>query len=61
MPDFKDLLQATSSDANLLVLFIPSADRRGRALGKKEQQRRVRKALKLLGENLSGATAFPRG
>ncbi len=30
-------------------------------LGKKEQRRRVRRALKLLGNTLRGATAFPRG
>jgi len=61
MADFKDLLQATTSAAHLLVLFIPSADRRGKALGKKEQTRWVRKALKVLGQNFSGGTAFPRG
>jgi hypothetical protein len=61
MPDFGELLQATMTGANLLVLFIPSADREGDPLGKKEQRRWVRKALKLLGEQFSGATAFPRG
>jgi hypothetical protein len=61
MPDFGDLLQATTRDASLLVLFIPSADREGDALGKKEQKRWVRKALKLLGQRFTGATAFPRG
>ena len=61
MPQFGELLQATSTDASLLVLFIPSADREGDALGKKEQKRWVRKALKLLGEHFTGATAFPRG
>src|SRR5205807_1637133 len=58
---FREMLQATTSEANLLVLFIPSADREGDALGKKEQKRWVRKALKLLGEKFTGATAFPRG
>lgn len=61
MSKFGELLQATTSDANLLVLFIPSADREGDALGKKEQKRWVRKALKLLGERFTGGTAFPRG
>src|SRR5438270_7418458 len=61
MSDFAELLKASTSDANLLVLFIPSADREGAALGKKEQKRWVRKALKLLGERFTGATAFPRG
>ena len=49
MSSFGEMLQATNSDANLLVLFIPSADREGDSLGKKEQKRWVRKALKLLG------------
>src|SRR5204863_5983125 len=40
---------------------LPSADREGDALGKREQKRWVRKALKLLGQRFSGATAFPRG
>jgi hypothetical protein len=61
MSDFATLIQASTSDANLLVLFIPSADREGDALGKKEQKRWVRKALKLLGQGFTGATAFPRG
>jgi hypothetical protein len=45
----------------LLVLFIPSANRYGKSLGKKEQERWVRKALQVLGEKMGGATAFPRG
>ena len=61
MPAFEELLQATTQEASLLVLFIPSADRDGIALGKKEQKRWVRRALKLLGEYFGGATAFPRG
>ena len=61
MSNFGEMLQASNSDANLLVLFIPSADREGDSLGKKEQKRWVRKALKLLGERFTGATALPRG
>jgi hypothetical protein len=61
MPDFAELFDTPKSEANLLVLFIPSADREGAALGKKEQRRWVRRALQLLGELLGGATAFPRG
>ena len=61
MASFGDLLNAATEDANLLVLFVPSADREGDALGKKQQQRWVRKALKLLGQRFTGATAFPRG
>jgi hypothetical protein len=47
--------------STLLVLFIPSADRFGESLGKREQNRWVRKALKVLGKKMGGATAFPRG
>src|SRR5262249_223051 len=57
MPDFN----ADKKQSTLLVLFIPSADRHGESLGKREQKRWVRKALKVLGENMGGATAFPRG
>jgi hypothetical protein len=52
---------ADKKQSTLLVLFIPSADRFGESLGKKEQRRWVRKALKVLGEHMGGATAFPRG
>src|SRR5947209_6074241 len=61
MAEATELLQAARSEATLLVLFIPSADRDGEPLGKKEQKRWTRKALRLLGEGLRGATAFPRG
>jgi len=54
-------LNADKRQSTLLVLFIPSADPHGESLGKKEQKRWVRKALKVLGENMGGATAFPRG
>ena len=57
MPD----LNANKKHSTLLVLFIPSADRYGKSLGKKEQERWVRKTLQVLGENMGGATAFPRG
>jgi hypothetical protein len=52
---------ANKKQSTLLVLFIPSADRFGKSLGKREQNRWVRKALKVLGEKMGGATAFPRG
>src|SRR6266567_6460616 len=52
---------AAKKQSSLLVLFIPSADRSGESLGKKEQKRWVRKALRVLGEKMGGATAFPRG
>ena len=61
MAALAELFQAGRSEATLLVLFIPSADREGIPLGKKEQKRWVRKALKLLGNQLRGGTAFPRG
>jgi hypothetical protein len=61
MARFGESFLADSVDATLLVLFIPSADRRGKDLGSKEQRRWIRKALKLLGENFTGGTAFPRG
>lgn len=61
MTDLAELTGAGRNETTLLVLFIPSADREGDALGKKEQKRWVRKALKWLGTRLRGATAFPRG
>jgi hypothetical protein len=61
MPEFAELFQADKSEGNLLVLFIPSADREGNRLGRKEQKRWVNKAMKLLGQSLRGATAYPRG
>ena len=61
MSELSELFGAGRQETTLLVLFIPSADREGEALGKKEQRRWVRRALKLLGEKLRGATAFPRG
>jgi hypothetical protein len=56
-----ELLHADSADATWLVLFIPSADRKGNSLGSRVQNRWVRKALKMLGQSFSGGTAFPRG
>jgi len=57
MPD----LSPDKTRSTLLVHFIPSANRYGKSLGKKEQDRWVRKALKVLGATMGGATAFPRG
>src|SRR4051812_21122841 len=54
-------VDADRKQSTLLVLYIPSADRFGESLGKKEQKRWVRKALRVLGESMGGATAFPRG
>jgi hypothetical protein len=61
MATLTNLFQASRAEKNLLVPFIPSADRYGKSLGKAEQQRWVRKALKFLGKWLRGGTAFPRG
>ena len=61
MADLAKLFQAARNESTLLVLFIPSADREGVSLGKREQKRWVQKALTLLGTHLHGATAFPRG
>jgi hypothetical protein len=63
MPDteFTSTFDAARTETTLLVLFIPSADRYGEPLGKARQQRWVRRAMKLLGEHLRGATAYPRG
>jgi hypothetical protein len=61
MADLPDLFRPGKAQATLLVLFIPSADRTGESLGKKEQKRWVRRSMQLLGEKLGGATAFPRG
>lgn len=61
MAELVELLESGRQEATLLVLFIPSADRAGESLGKKEQKRWVRRALSFLGQKLRGATAFPRG
>lgn len=57
MPDFG----AAKRKSTLLVLFIPSAGRDGASLGRREQSRWVKKALKVLGKHFGGATAYPRG
>src|SRR5262245_49850689 len=61
MPNFTRRMKANKTASTLLVLYIPSVDRRGKSLGKDEQSRWVRRALEVLGEHLGGATAFPRG
>lgn len=48
---------ATKSGSNLLVLFIPSVDRQQRRIN---QNAWVEQALEVLGQELGGATAFPR-
>jgi hypothetical protein len=58
MPDFAGALGASKADSTLLVLFIPSKDRRNKPI---KQRFWVREALQVLGSLFGGATAFPRG
>lgn len=58
MPDFAGALGASKAAAALLVLFIPSKDRRNKAI---DQRFWVEEALNVLGTLFGGATAFPKG
>ena len=58
MPDFAAALGASKAASTLLVLFIPSKDRRNKPI---EQRYWVQEALHVLGTLFGGATAFPRG
>ena len=58
MPDFAGALGASKAASALLVLFIPSKDRRNQAI---DQRFWVEEALKVLGTLFGGATAFPKG
>jgi hypothetical protein len=58
MAGFASKLGASTSASTLLVLFIPSHDRDGGAI---DQQFWVGEALRVLGEQFGGATAFPQG
>jgi hypothetical protein len=58
MPDFAGTLGASKAAASLLVLFIPSKDRRNKAI---DQRFWVEEALTVLGTLFGGATAFPKG
>jgi hypothetical protein len=58
MSDFAGALGATKAAAALLVLFIPSKDRRNKAIN---QRFWVEEALNVLGVLFGGATAFPKG
>ena len=58
MPDFAGALGASKAAASLPVLFIPSKDRRNKAIN---QRFWVEEALKVLGTLFGGATAFPKG
>lgn len=61
MANFAARLGTSKAQGTLLVLYIPSADRHGKPLGKRTQDRWVRRALEMLGRHMGGATAFPRG
>jgi hypothetical protein len=58
MPDFAGALGASKAASSLLVLFIPSKDRRDQAI---DQRFWVEQALEVLGTLFGGATAFPQG
>ncbi len=58
MPDFAGALGASKAASTLLVLFIPSKDRRGQPI---DQEYWVGEALRELGTLFGGATAFPQG
>src|SRR5476651_102808 len=58
MPDHAATLGATKTESTLLVLFIPSQDRFGEPI---DQDWWVDEALKILGTNFRGGTAFPQG
>ncbi len=58
MPNFAEALGASKAASALLVLFIPSKDRRNKAI---DQRYWVKETLNVLGTLFGGATAFPRG
>lgn len=58
MPDFVGTLGASKAATALLVLFIPSKDRREKAI---DQRFWVEEALNVLATLFGGATAFPKG
>jgi len=58
MADFAGALGASKAASTLLVLFIPSRDRRGEAI---DQEHWVDESLNVLGTLFGGATAFPQG
>ena len=58
MPDFAGALGASKAASALLVLFIPSKDRRNKLI---DQRYWVKETLNVLGTLFGGATAFPRG
>jgi hypothetical protein len=57
MTDLSDRFRADKAESTLLVLFIPSVDRKEQPI---DQETWVSQALELLGQEFGGATAFPR-
>ena len=57
MPDFAGALGASKAASALLVLFIPSKDRRNKPI---DQRYWVKETLNVFGTLFGGATAFPR-
>jgi hypothetical protein len=58
MPDFAGMLGASKAASTLLVLFIPSKDRKDQPI---DQALWLEESLRLLGTLFGGATAFPQG
>ncbi len=58
MPDWGKTLAARRAASTLMVLFIPSRDRADHPI---HQDYWVDEALRVLGTNFGGATAFPKG
>jgi hypothetical protein len=58
MSNLAEMLGATRIESTLLVLFIPSHDRFGQEI---DQEFWVDDALKTLGANFRGGTAYPQG
>jgi hypothetical protein len=61
MPGWTEALATGANKDELVVIYIPSADRDGASLGKEVQIHWVRESLRALGKTLGGGTAFPRG
>src|SRR5260370_38547157 len=61
MADLEEAVAGGQLKDSLLLLYIPSGDRDGASLGKEVQKQWVRETLRLLGRELEGGTAFPRG
>src|SRR5687767_14340892 len=58
MPGWEEEFGVNKTESTLLVLFIPSMDRRENPI---DQDYWVDEALRVLGRLFGGATAFPQG